>query len=215
MNDSTPIPPLKPAISSSETIAEDIATNITEHIAEHITEHPAEKIAVESAQNLAAKPDEQRAANSAVQSGAIPAKASAAPHPVQAARALLKKLQQDFPSFRDCLPLAIGIDKQLIAQQPDLPRKLLRIALGQHTNSLRYLKSLEKATHRFSLDGQPSEALTDEHRKHAATSLRERFKKEADQRRAQRAAEEAAHAAAEAARLHAEKLNQLAAKFAK
>lgn len=140
---------------------------------------------------------------------------SPALHPVQAARALLKKLQQDFPSFRDCLPLAIGIDKQIIARQPDVLRKLLRIALGQHTNSLRYLKSLEKATHRFDLDGQQGEALTDEHRKHAATTLRERFKKEADQRKAQRAAEEAARAAEEAARLRADKLNQLAAKFAK
>lgn len=138
-----------------------------------------------------------------------------APHPVQAARAMLKKLQQDFAVFRDCLPLAIGIDKQLIAQQADLPRKVLRIALGQHTNSLRYLKSLEKSTHRFNLDGQAAEALTDEHRKHAATTLRERFKKEADQRKAQRASEEAARAAAETARLHAEKLSQLAAKFAK
>ena len=148
--------------------------------------------------------------------------AAPAPHPVQAARALLKKLHQDFPSFRDCLPLAIGIDKQIVARQPDVPRKLLRIALGQHTNSLRYLKTLEKATHRFDLDGQQGEALTDEHRKHAATTLRERFKKEADQRRAQRAAEEvarateaAARAAEEAARLRADKLNQLAAKFAK
>ena len=135
---------------------------------------------------------------------------------------LLKKLQQEFPSFRDCLPLAIGIDKQLVARQPELPRKLLRIALGQHTNSLRYLKSLEKATHRFDLDGQQGEALTDEHRKHAATTLRERFKKEADQRRALRAseeavrvAEEAARVAEEAARQRADKLNQLAAKFAK
>lgn len=144
-----------------------------------------------------------------------PAAVSATPHPVQAARALLKKLQQDFPSFRECLPLAIGIDKQLIARQPDLSRKLLRIALGQHTNSLRYLKALEKATHRFDLDGQPGEPLTDEHRKHAATTLRERFKKEADQRKALRVAEEAARVAEEADRLRADKLNQLAAKFAK
>ncbi len=187
MNDSTTIPPSAPAAKVAETVAGNIADNATEKLAENAIAQPA----------------------------AIPAKASSAPHPVQAARALLKKLQLDFSSFRDCLPLAIGIDKQLIAQQPELPRKLLRIALGQHTNSLRYLKSLEKATHRFNLDGQPAEALTDEHRKHAATSLRERFKKEGDQRRAQRAIEEAAQAAAEAARLHAEKLNQLAAKFAK
>ena len=145
-----------------------------------------------------------------------------APNPVQAARALLKELQQTFPAFRDCLPLAIGIDKQIIALQPELPRKILRIALGQHTNSLRYLKSAEKATHRHDLDGKPGEALTDEHRLRATTLLKERFKKEADQRKAVRAKEaearlaaEAVSLAAEAARLHTEKLSQLAAKFAK
>ena len=145
-----------------------------------------------------------------------------APNPVQVARALLKSLQATYPVFRDCLPLAIGIDKQLIEKQPELPRKTLRIALGQHTNSLRYLKTLEKAANRFHLDGQPADALSDEHRQHAATVLRERFKKEADQRKAAlavqaaaRAAEAAAQAEQEAERRRADKLNQLAAKFAK
>ena len=145
-----------------------------------------------------------------------------APNPVQAARALLKVLQQDFPAFRDCLPLAIGIDKQLIARQPELPRKILRIALGHHTNSLRYLKAVEKAVTRFNLDGEPAEAITDEHRKHAADLVRERFKKEAEQRKAHRAKQDAERIAAaallaeqEAARLHAEKLQQLAAKFSR
>ena len=145
-----------------------------------------------------------------------------ASHPVQAARALLKVLQQEFPAFRDCLPLAIGIDKQLIARKPELPRKILRIALGQHTNSLRYLKAAEKAATRFNLDGEPAEAITDEHRKHAADLVRERFKKEAEQRKAHRAAQDAQRFAAaalqaeqEATRLHAEKLQQLAAKFSR
>jgi ProP effector len=145
-----------------------------------------------------------------------------APNPVQAARSLLKELQQTYPAFRDCLPLAIGIDKQIIERQPELPRKTLRIALGQHTNSLRYLKAVEKAVNRFDLDGTPGEALTDEHRKRAATLLKERFKKEADQRKAHRAAEaalqataDAERALAEAARLRSEKLNLLAAKFSK
>ena len=89
----------------------------------------------------------------------------------------------------------------------------MRIALGQHTNSLRYLKAVEKASHRFDLDGKAAEELTDEHRKHAATVLRERFKKEADQRKAHRLATEAAEAAEDAERLRTEKLNQLAAKF--
>lgn len=147
---------------------------------------------------------------------------SVAPSPVQTARLLLRQLQQSFPAFRDCLPLAIGIDKQLIARQPELPRKILRIALGQHTNSLRYLKAVEKAATRFNLDGESAEAVTEEHRKRAATLVRERFKKEADQRKAHRATQEAerilaaaVQAEQEAARLRTEKLQQLAAKFSR
>ena len=100
-------------------------------------------------------------------------------NPVQNARSLIKTLQEQYAVFRDCLPLAIGIDKQLFTRQTDLNRKTLRIALGLHTNSLRYLKSMEKATHRFDLDGNPGEEVTDAHRAHAAEVLKERFRKDA------------------------------------
>lgn len=131
--------------------------------------------------------------------------------PIQSARALLKQLQSQFAVFRDCQPLAIGVDKQLLAVLPDLDRKTLRLALRTHTASLRYLKTMEKATQRFDLEGKPVAELTDEHRAHATATLRERFKKEADHRRAKAEAEKAEQAAA----LRAAKLNQLAAKFAK
>ncbi len=51
-------------------------------------------------------------------------------NPVQNARSLIKTLQEQYAVFRDCLPLAIGIDKQLFTRQTDLNRKTLRIALG-------------------------------------------------------------------------------------
>lgn len=135
--------------------------------------------------------------------------------PAQQARALLKQLQTRFPAFRDCLPLAIGVDKQLHAALPELNRKVLRIALGIHTNSLRYLRVMEKATHRYDLAGIKADEVSDAHRKHASDILRERFKKDADQRKAQRAAAEAEKAIAEAARIHAEKLSQLSEKFSR
>ncbi|WP_035626693.1 ProQ/FINO family protein [Herminiimonas sp. CN] len=138
-----------------------------------------------------------------------------APSPIQHARALLKDLQERFVAFREYMPLAIGIDKQLIALMPDTNRKILRIALGIHTKSLRYMKVMEKATVRCDLDGNAADAITDEHRAHASEVLRERFKKDAEQRKAQRQAAEAQRAAAEAERRHSEKLGQLAAKFAR
>ena len=63
-------------------------------------------------------------------------------NPVQNARALVKTLQEKYAVFRDCQPLVIGIDKQLQAREPDVNRKTMRIALGLHTNSSRYLKSM-------------------------------------------------------------------------
>ena len=134
-----------------------------------------------------------------------------APSPAQAARALLKQLQADYTVFRQAKPLAIGIDKQLIAKLPDVNRKTLRIALGIHTNSMRYLKVMEKATERFNLEGAVEGEVSETHRSHAAETLRERLKKEADQRRAERAAQEAE----EARRQSEEKLSQLAAKFSR
>jgi ProP effector len=131
---------------------------------------------------------------------------SPTPAPAHNGRSLLKALQEEFPVFRECLPLAIGIDKQLLVRRPDLDRKVLRIALGIHTHSLRYLKTMSKATARFDLDGNSADEVTDTHRSHASETLRDRSKKEAERRKAQREAE-----AAEQQRT--EKLGQLVAKF--
>ena len=131
-----------------------------------------------------------------------------AANPNQNARALLKRLQDNFPVFRDYSPLAIGIDKQLLARLPDLERKTLRTALGMHTNSLRYLKTMEKATHRLDLDGKTGDEVTEAHRSYAAEVLRERFKRDAERRKLLREAE-----AQE--RQRNEKLSQLVEKFSK
>jgi ProP effector len=151
--------------------------------------------------------------SASVTEAAAPAAPEAAAGPAVAAadspRALLKQLQQLFPAFRDCLPLAIGIDKQVLARLPDLNRKVMRAALGIHTGSMRYLRAMEKATVRFDLDGNPGAEVTDVHRQHAKELLQQRFKKEAERKKAERAAaiEE------EANRKRQEKLEQLASKF--
>jgi len=137
---------------------------------------------------------------------------AAAPAPAaESPRALLKQWQQQFPAFQKCLPLAIGIDKEIIARQPGVNRKAMRAALGIHTGSMRYLRAMEKATVRYDLDGNPGAEVTDTHRQHAKELLQERFKKEAERKKAER---EAA-AQAEADRKRQEKLQLLASKFAK
>lgn len=152
----------------------------------------------------------------ATDAAATPAPAASTPAP--SARVLLKQFQQQFAPFRDCLPLSIGIDKQLLARLPDLDRKLMRTALGIHTGSLRYLKVMEKAKLRYDLDGTAGAEVTQVHRDHATLVLQQRFKKEADRKKAERdvqAAERAAAAEEEANRLRADKLNQLTAKFSR
>ncbi|MES2832994.1 MAG: ProQ/FinO family protein [Pseudomonadota bacterium] len=136
------------------------------------------------------------------------------------ARTLLSTLRQRFPAFGQCMPLAIGIDKLLLAEMPEISRKTLRVALNMHTNSSRYLKATATATVRFDLAGNPAGDVSQEHRTRAAEMLKERFKKEREQRNAARIAEEAQRKADEAQRkieaeaeARAEKLNQLAAKF--
>jgi ProP effector len=140
--------------------------------------------------------------------------------PVADPRALLKSLQESFPVFREFKPLAIGIDKQLRAKLPELDRKALRMALGMHTHSTKYLKAIAKGTTRFDLDGNSGVELTESHRQHATESLQERSKKEADRRKAQQELEaverkrEAAERQQQAEeRERSEKLEQLAAKF--
>ena len=129
------------------------------------------------------------------------------------ARALLKDLQGRFDVFRNFSPLAIGIDKQLIAQQPDVNRKALRQALRSHTMSTRYLKEMQVASARLNLDGSAAGEITDEARTHSGDLLRERFKTQAEQRRAAAAAAGAAEAEARAEQRRQEKLAHLAEKF--
>lgn len=128
------------------------------------------------------------------------------PPPGQNGRQLLKDLQAQFPVFRDCLPLAIGIDKQLMTRLPTIERKPLRVALGIHTHSLRYLKTIEKAAVRVDLDGNPADEVTPTHRSHASELIKERLKKQAEQRKLQREAELLA-------RQRSAKLGQLVEKF--
>lgn len=138
--------------------------------------------------------------------------------PGQEARRLLKSLQETHAVFKEIKPLAIGIDKQLLALDANINRKALRLALGIHTNSFRYLKSMEKATQRFNLDGSPAGEVPEGHRKHASEILRERSKKEAERRQAEaatRKAEAEEKAAQEAEKLRTEKLNRLVQKFAR
>lgn len=121
-------------------------------------------------------------------------------------RALLNQLSERFAVFRDAKPLAIGINKQLAEILEGIEAKVLRQALRQHTQSTRYLKAVEKAEQRFDLDGNAAGEVTEEQRQHAAEVLRERFRKQAEQKRQSEETRKAEER-------HQAKLKQLTEKF--
>jgi ProP effector len=125
---------------------------------------------------------------------------------------LLKQLRQAFKIIGGHRPLAIGIDKQILESRPDLSRKLLRGALGIHTQSRRYLVTLQAATKRFNLDGTPAGEVSAEQQALASKKLKDRHNRVKDGHALQ-AAKIKAEQLAEDDRKRQEKLNQLMSKF--
>jgi ProP effector len=117
-------------------------------------------------------------------------------------RHLLATLSASFKAFRDCQPLAIGIHKAIKERLPDPDAQQLKATMRMHTASTRYLKVLSQADTRFDLDGAPAGEVTAEQRQQALDTLHDRFRKKAEQ-----------HKAEQLAKLQQEKLQQLAAKF--
>ena len=115
---------------------------------------------------------------------------------------VLAELAATYPVFRDAQPLAIGIHKSVMAAHPGLDKDAVRKGLQRHTASTRYLKAVAAGGARYGLDGAPSGEVTPEQKKLAADGLRERFRKQAEQRRE-----------AEKAREIQAKLHQLVDKF--
>ena len=127
--------------------------------------------------------------------------------------AVLDALNEAFDVIRANKPLALGIHKEILARRPEIDPAGLRLAMRIHTQSTRYLKELLTAAVRFDLDGQPSGEVTDEHRKAADDTLKERFRKVAERKKAERKAQADAERERQAQERRQEKLNQLAARF--
>jgi ProP effector len=126
----------------------------------------------------------------------------APPIPRRQQNPILETLVASFKVFGDCLPLAIGIHKLIKERLPELDAQQLKATMRLHTSSTRYLKVLSQADTRFDLDGAPAGEVTAEQRQQALDTLRDRFRKKAEQ-----------HKAEQLAKQQQEKLQQLAAKF--
>lgn len=124
--------------------------------------------------------------------------------PTRSRNALLDTLCAQFPVFREAQPLAIGVHKTIKARMPEAEGAQLRNALKIHTASTKYLKNLSQAKTRFDLDGAEAGEVTEEQRQQASQTLKDRFKKAAERKRAD-----------EADKQRQEKLHQLVDKFKK
>lgn len=136
-----------------------------------------------------------------------------APQPANPVRAVLAQLAERYVVFRETRPLAIGINKELARRHPEIDARALKQALHRHVNATAYLKATERGGARYDLDGTPAGEITEEQRQHAAETLKERFRKQAEERRAAEEARRAEAAAREAEQRRAQKLEQLVGRF--
>jgi ProP effector len=90
---------------------------------------------------------------------------------------LLHKLFELYPRLFGArfLPLKIGIFEDLVAAQPDaLPAAELKVALGLHTRSTRYIEALASGLERHDLQARPVEPLAPDHVHYAILELYKR-----------------------------------------
>lgn len=86
------------------------------------------------------------------------------PHP------LLHRLAELYPHLFGArfLPLKLGVFEDLMQRHPgEFEKEPLKIALGQHARSTRYLESVAAGEKRHGLDGQAVEDVAPDHRLHA------------------------------------------------
>jgi sRNA-binding protein len=122
------------------------------------------------------------------------AAARKAPRPVHP---LLQKLFELYPRLFGArfLPLKVGVFEDLVAAHPEaLPAAELKVALGLHTRSTRYIESVASGLARHDLQASPVEPVAPEHVHHAILELYKRHGSKAPERARERAVEQLARA---------------------
>lgn len=117
-----------------------------------------------------------------------------APRPVHP---LLQKLFELYPRLFGArfLPLKVGVFQDLVAAHPEaLPAAELKVALGLHTRSTRYIESVASGLPRHDLHAKPVEPVAPEHVHHAILELYKRRGGKAPERARQLAVEQLAAA---------------------
>ena len=104
------------------------------------------------------------------QDAPAPAAKGKAARPRDAAFAVLERLFQLYPKMFGArfLPLKLGVYQELLAAHPeDFKKEDLKVALGVHARSTRYLEAVAAGHKRHDLNGEPVEDVAPEHVHHA------------------------------------------------
>lgn len=96
---------------------------------------------------------------------------SLTPGQTQWVQNLRAKFSRELPTWRDCLPLKIGVLDDLLARFPDDEPYFVRTALIWHCRSTRYLQAMLAGGQRYDLDGHPAGDVTEQHQEHAGQLL--------------------------------------------
>jgi ProP effector len=97
-------------------------------------------------------------------------KQAKAQHQRRAPSPALEKLFELYPKLFGAhfLPLKLGVFQELLARHPeDFVKADLKLAMGQHARSTRYLECVAAGLPRHDLDGNPVEPVAPEHIHHA------------------------------------------------
>ncbi len=120
-------------------------------------------------------------------------------------RAVLKFFADTYPVIKKCLPLAIGIDKQLAAAHPEIDAKKIKSTLFHYTHTATYFNNVVRLKKRYGLDGVVTAEIADEQ----LTYAKEQLKAINARRNAAKLAEEER----KASEVVTQKLGDLVAKF--
>ena len=131
------------------------------------------------------EPDTAPQASTAQDSRApTPAKAKNQARTPRSVHPVLQQLFGLYPKMFGArfLPLKLGVFQDLLALHPELfKRDELKVALGLHARSTRYLESVASSLQRHDLNGEPVEPVAPEHVHHAIMEVFRRRQARSDQ----------------------------------
>lgn len=116
--------------------------------------------------------------------GRTPAKPQQQARAPRAVHPVLQQLFDLYPKMfgAQFLPLKLGVYQDLLALHPELfKRDELKVALGLHARSMRYLESVAAGQQRHDLNGEPVEPVAPEHVHHAIMEVFRRRQMRTDQ----------------------------------